>query len=53
VKAMYAIALAPWLLIAVIGPVPFLAGCIVSGALVIGVAGWLVDGDHVTIEEDK
>jgi len=44
--------LSPWLLIGLIGPWQFLVGIAIAGAVAIGVAGWLVDGDHVTIERD-
>ncbi len=51
-RRVYAAVLAPWFLLGIIGPWQLIAGLIVAGALVLGVAGWLTTADHVTIERD-
>lgn len=54
-RRLYALVVAPilagWLVVGILWPAAVLVGGAVALALAIGVTGWLVDGDHVTIRK--
>lgn len=44
---------AMWLILICVGPGYALAAFIISVVVLLGVLGWFVDADHVTVERDE